>query len=163
MKRMLPQRCPIVLLYLTWVLYVAGLIVFLVEAQYVTALAWTLLVPAGVWAYVRFFPVISQYVGYGRVDDARAGEVGRGAASVTMYTSLGCPFCPIVERRLEALKSEMGFELRHVDLTVRPDLAKAKGIRSVPVVEVGDRRVVGHVTTRELAEHIRGASVVHAP
>lgn len=158
MKQLLPQRCPIVLLYLTWLLYVAGVIVFLVESQYFTALAWTLLVPVGLWAYVRFFPVISQYVGYGPVDDARGGDVGRRATTVTMYTSLGCPFCPIVERRLEALKSEMGFELRHVDLTVRPDLAKAMGIRSVPVVEVGDRRVVGHATTRELAELIRGTA-----
>jgi glutaredoxin len=162
MKRLLPQRCPIVLLYLTWILYLGGIVVLVVRAEYVPALAWTLLVPASVWAYVRFFPKMSSLLGYGRVDDARPDDVGRGALSVTVYSSLGCPFCPIVERRLEALQGEMGFELQRVDLTLRPDVAKAKGIRSVPVVEVGDRWVVGHATTRELAELVRKAAPARA-
>ncbi len=74
-----------------------------------------------------------------------------------MYSSSGCPFCPIVERRLRDLQQEMRFELQHIDVTVRPGLVKAKKIKSVPVVEVGGRRLVGHATTRDLADLIGAA------
>ena len=50
----------------------------------------------------------------------------------------------------------MGFELRREDVTLRPDLVRAKRIRSVPIVEVGDRRLVGHATSQQLARLIAG-------
>ncbi|MFQ5690706.1 MAG: glutaredoxin family protein, partial [Gemmatimonadota bacterium] len=69
---------------------------------------------------------------------------------------LGCPFCPLVEGRLRTLAEEMGFEFEHVDVTLRPELVRTKRIRSVPVVEVGDRRLVGNATSRELVDLIAG-------
>lgn len=62
---------------------------------------------------------------------------------MTLYTAVGCPFCPLVKQRLLALQVQMGFELEEVDVTLKPDLLIAKGIRAVPVVEVGEQRVVG--------------------
>lgn len=75
-----------------------------------------------------------------------------------MYGALGCPFCPLVEERLRGLQAKMGFELRHVDVSLRPDVLRSKGLRSVPVIEVGDRRLVGNATSRELADLVRGRS-----
>jgi hypothetical protein len=40
--------------------------------------------------------------------------------------------------------------------------AASKGIRSVPVVEVGGSRLVGNATTEQLAEMIAGATASHA-
>jgi CBS domain-containing protein len=51
----------------------------------------------------------------------------------------------------------MGFTLEKIDVTLRPDLLAAKGIRSVPVVEVGARLLFGLVTTKELAAAIAEA------
>jgi predicted DsbA family dithiol-disulfide isomerase len=74
--------------------------------------------------------------------------------AVTAYSLLGCPFCPIVERRLEALQKDMDFSLTKIDLTLKPHLSASKLIRSVPVVEVGNERLIGNVTTQQLAELI---------
>ncbi|MEE9132141.1 MAG: glutaredoxin family protein [Gemmatimonadota bacterium] len=157
MKPMLPQQCPMAFLYLTWAFYGAGFVYLALGGEYIVALAWVVFVPLVLWAYVRVFPGISHYLGYGRVDDVAAEVTGRHSVQVTMYGSLGCPFCPIVQQRLEALRDEMGFELEHIDVTLRPGLLKAKRIKSVPVVEVGDRQLVGNATTRELAELVRAA------
>lgn len=158
MKRLLPQQCPMVFLYLTWALYVGGLVYFALRGQYLVTLVWLLLVPLALWVYVRVFPKISHYLGYGSVDDVGADVRGKRSVRVRMYSSLGCPFCPIVEQRLRALQEEMGFEFACIDVTLRPDLVKAKGIKSVPVVEVDDRRLVGNATSRELAELVGGVS-----
>lgn len=158
LKQLLPQRCPIAFLYVTWLLYLAGLIFFPVVGDYIAAVAWLVALPAALWAYVRLFPHICEYLGYGRVDDVAPASVERRPVRVTVYTSLGCPFCPIVESRLKALQQDMGFELEQVDVTLRPYTVTAKNIRSVPVVEVGNRRLVGHATTRELAALIRDAA-----
>ena len=76
---------------------------------------------------------------------------------VVLYTALGCPFCPLIEQRLEDLRKQMGFTLEKIDVTLRPDLLTAKGIRSVPVVEAGARLLFGLVTTKELAEAVAEA------
>jgi len=154
MKQLMPQQCPMVFLYMTWAFYLAGLVYLPIRGQYGFAVLWAIAVPVAVWAYVRVFPRISQYLGYGRVDDAPASQVNAEVASVTMYGSVGCPFCPIVRRRLEVLGVEMGFALEYVDVTARPALVASKGIRSVPVVEVGDRRIVGNMTSEQLARII---------
>ena len=158
MKRLLPQQCPLAFLYLTWAAYILGTAYFLISGDYLRAGVWVVALPTAWWVYVRIFPRVSHYMGYGRVDDAAPGAIDHRAVRVTMYSSLGCPFCPIVQGRLIKLQQQMGFELEHVDVTLHPELLRAKSIRSVPVVEVGDRRWVGHATTRELAELI-GASV----
>lgn len=157
MKQLLPQQCPVVLLYLTWGMYLAGLFYFLLDGEWAAAGEWLVALPLCLWAYVRTFPRISRHLGYGRVDDVLARSPGHSDVRVTLYSSLGCPFCPIVERRLQELQMEMGFDLQRIDVTVRPDVAKARRIRSVPVVEAAGKRLIGHATTRELAELVSGA------
>jgi glutaredoxin len=157
MKQLLPQQCPLPLLYLTWAVYLAVLVYLTVTGNYSQAVIWLVGLPLAWWAYVRLFPRISQYLGYGAVDDVAAEVVAERPVMVTMYGTTGCPFCPIVEGRLRALQERMRFELEYVDVMLRPKLAIAKGIRSLPVVEVGDRRLVGNATTQLLAEVIAGA------
>lgn len=156
MKQLLPQQCPMAFLYMTWLLYVGGLVYLPVRGNYAMAAVWAVAVPLGLWGYVRLFPRISHLLGYGRVDDVGAAVVDRSPVQVTMYGSLGCPFCPIVKRRLDALREEMGFELSYVDVTLRPDVLKSQGIKSVPVVDVAGRRLIGNATSEELAELVGG-------
>jgi glutaredoxin len=93
---------------------------------------------------------------YGRITDRPAPPASASAASVevTLYTALGCPFCPVIERRLESLRSALGFTLRRIDVTLRPDLLASKGIRSVPSVEIGGRILTGLVSSEDLAAAI---------
>jgi hypothetical protein len=48
----------------------------------------------------------------------------------------------------------MEFSLEEVDVTLRPGVLMAKGIRAVPVVEAGDRLLTGNATSEQLAELI---------
>jgi len=149
------QQCPMAFIYMSWAILFGGLAFFLVKGDYVSLLAWVIVAPLAMGAYIRFFPAISRYIGYGSVDDQPAQEVSPAPVKVMLYTALGCPFCPVVERRLVKLQAEMGFDLEEVDVTLKPDLLIAKGIRAVPVVEVGDQRIVGHATSNQLATLIR--------
>lgn len=90
--------------------------------------------------------------------DAPAAHVDEAAVSVTVYTSVGCPFCPIVKERLRALQGDMSFELREMDVTLKTRLRRDKSLRSVPVVEVGNRRLAGNATSQELAAFIGGSA-----
>ena len=78
------------------------------------------------------------------------------AIRVTLYTALGCPFCPIIEKRLQALRKSMNFEIEKIDVTLRPNLLASKGIRAVPVIEVGEHRIEGNATSENLANLILG-------
>lgn len=119
---------------------------------------WLFGFPLALWGYIRVFPRISQILGYGPVSDVTATITPQSNQTVTMYGSLACPFCPIVERRLRDLEEKMGFEFKYVDVTLKPELVLGKNIRSVPVIEVDDRRHVGHATTLDLANLISGDS-----
>ena len=154
-KRLLKQECPLAFVVLAWTMYVAGAGLLLILRQWFLAATWIVVAPATMWAYIRWFPAIAPWMGYGHVDDVAAVPT-LSAATVTLYTALGCPFCPIVQRRLHDLQSTMRFALREVDVTGRPDILTRKGIWSVPVVEVGDRRLVGHATSERLAAFIAG-------
>jgi len=149
------QQCPMAFIYMSWAILVGGLAYFFVRGDYVSVLAWVIVGPLAMGAYIRFFPAISRYIGYGSVDDQPAQEVGPAPVKVMLYTALGCPFCPVVEHRLVKLQAEMGFDLEKVDVTLKPDLLIAKGIRAVPVVEVGEQQIVGHATSSQLATLIR--------
>ncbi len=145
------QQCSLWAVWLTWLgLPALAVIVGL-------GLGW----PAGVFVllvgvvaqlgYVRWFPRISRWVGYGSVADELVDVVSSSSgARVTLYTANVCPFCPLVRDRLERLRPKLGFELREVDVTFRPALVQSKGFRAVPVVEVDDRQVVGNVTSAQL-------------
>lgn len=154
-KPLLKQECPLAFVVLAWSMYIGGAGLLLILQQWFLAGTWIVVAPAAMWAYIRWFPAISPWMGYGHIDDVPA--VPRlSAATVTFYSALGCPFCPIVKRRLHDLQTTMRFALREVDVTGRPDILTRKGIWSVPVVEVGDRRLVGHATSERLGAFIAG-------
>ncbi|MGD1211835.1 MAG: glutaredoxin domain-containing protein [Candidatus Acidiferrales bacterium] len=155
------QQCTVLSLYFSGavgvILYVAGLVFLAYRKNWAALPLWLVLLPSLKWAYLRFFPRISKWTGYGRVDDKLPASVKRAPVEVTYYSLLGCPFCPIVEQRLKRLQKEMDFTLTTIDLTLKPQLSASKGIRSVPVVEVGKDRLVGNATTERLAQLISHA------
>jgi glutaredoxin len=148
------QQCHISMIYLSWAFYLGGLAALAWYSRWTLAILWLAVVPAVQWLYIRKFPSLSAGMGYGRVTDQAAAPVGPTPVKVTLYTALGCPFCPLIEQRLETLQKSMSFSLEKIDVTLRPDLLSSKGIRSVPVVEVGGRFLLGLVTTRDLAAAI---------
>lgn len=152
------QECTVQSLYFSGVtvllVYPVGLIMFALRGSWILFAMWLFLVPGLKWGYVRFFPLLSKWKGYGSVEDWPPAAVSKTRVEVTAYSLLGCPFCPIVERRLEALQKEMDFSLTKIDLTLKPQLSASKMIRSVPVVEVGKERLVGNATTQQLAQLI---------
>lgn len=152
------QECTVSSLYVSGamvaVVYPAVLVFLAYTSRWPAFVLWLVLVPFLKWASVQFFPRISKWRGYGTVEDELPTRVEKAPVEVTLYSLLGCPFCPIVSQRLEALQKEMNFGLTKVDLTLHPQLAAEKGIRSVPVVEVGKDRPVGNATSEQLARLI---------
>jgi glutaredoxin len=153
------QQCYLAAIYLNWAVFLGGAGFLLFKRHYAFALLWLLLAPLGAWLYIRIFPSISQALGYGRIDDRPTPDLHdvcdgdeQPASQVTLYTALGCPFCPIVKRRLQGLQERFKFQLREVDVTLQPGILAEKGIRAVPVVEAEDRRIEGNATSEQLAE-----------
>jgi glutaredoxin len=97
-------------------------------------------------------------MGYGSVDDEPINELYRTPVNVILYTGLGCPFCPIIKSRLKELQPRMDFKLKEIDITVKPDIVISKGIRSLPVLEVGESRLVGNATSEQLVKFITNAT-----
>jgi glutaredoxin len=111
------------------------------------------------FAYVRAFPYLSPMLGYGSVEDVKpSAATVTVVPRVTFYSALGCPFCPIVRRRLEELQQRLGFELVVEDITFRPQRLIEKGLRSVPVVEAGGHFLVGHATSDAIAAFLKAAA-----
>lgn len=160
------QACTVRSLYFSGAVgavgYIVGLAYFAYRTQWTALLLCLILLPSVKWAYVRFFPRISKWKGYGRVEDRLPQSVNKAPVEVTYYSLLGCPFCPIIGQRLKALQKKMGFALTRIDLTLNPQMAASKGIRSVPVVEVGKDRLIGNATTEQLAELIGRAQAFEA-
>ena len=151
------QRCNVVGLALSWIGYAAVLAYFSYQRQWIVCLLFMLGVPSLRWALFHFFPHISRFLGYGRIVDKlpAIGPHHRSApVTVNFYSFFSCPFCPIVLARLQALQNQMGFTLKMFDVTLNPQMLIAKEIRSVPVVEVGERRLVGNSTTEQLVSLI---------
>jgi glutaredoxin len=151
------QQCNVVGLALGLIAYPAGLGYFVYQHQWVVALLWMVGLPGLRWALYHFFPGISRFLGYGRIADTFSStpplpaDPQAAPVAVNFYRFFSCPFCPIVLARLQALQTQMGFTLKMIDVTLKPQTLMTKGIRSVPVVEVGDRRLVGNATTAQLA------------
>ena len=151
------QQCNVAGLALSWLGYAAGLGYFSYQHQWVAALLWMVGVLCLRWALFRFFPLISRFLGYGRIVDKFASipppDTNSRTALVTVnfYSFFSCPFCPIVLARLHALQKQMGFTLNTFDVTLNPRMLLTKGIRSVPVVEVSGHQLVGNSTTEQLA------------
>ena len=151
------QQCYVAGLALGWIGYAVGLAHFRYQRQWVILLLWMAGVPCLRWALFYFFPHISRSLGYGRIVDKFApippphANPSAAPVVVNFYSFFSCPFCPIVLARLQALQKQMGFTLKTFDVTLNPQTLLTKGIRSVPVVEVGDHRLVGNSTTEQLA------------
>ena len=150
------QQCHIAFIFLSWIIYLGGMIFLIWRGFYVHAFAWLFFAPLFQWAYVHFFPKLSQYMGYGSIEDKPALLVEKRDIQVTLYTGLGCPFCPVVKERLIKLSSRMGFQVKDVDVTLKPGVLLAKGIRALPVIEVGENRLTGNLTSEQLARFIEG-------
>lgn len=152
------QQCYLVNVWLTWL----GIpLMALMMGLFVGWWAGVFVLAVGILAqplYIRIFPSVSRWLGYGSVEDEAAvvPQKSTGIAKVTLYTANVCPFCPIVKQRLAALQHEMGFSVEEVDVTFRPELVKSKGFRSVPVIETGGRYWVGNATTAQLVAFLGG-------
>jgi glutaredoxin len=160
------QRCHLAAVWLTWLGLPLLAVVVGVRIGWAAAGAVLLTGILGQVLYVRWFPHISRWLGYGSVSDIAAGparEAEPRLPRVKLYTANVCPFCPIVKRRLADLRRQMGFEVDEIDVTFRPDLVRAKGLRSVPVVEAGGRLLVGNATSAQLADFLRGAASPEQP
>ena len=151
------QFCTVPGLYRTWGGYAAGIILLSFWRNWIGLGCWIVLVLVGKWIYMQLFPRFSHLIGYGRVEDRLPALLRPARANVTFYGMLGCPFCPIVLERLQTLQKEMGFTLTNVDVTLKPQILISKGIRSIPVVEVGDERLIGNATSDQLADLISHA------
>ena len=153
------QECPLAFVWLTW-LGLPGLALIIGFSQGWHGAVFVLLV--GIIAqivYVRWFPRIARWIGYGSVADVPA-ELGvvTTVPRVTLYTANVCPFCPIVSRRLYELKRQIPFELEEVDVTFQPKIVRQKGLRSVPVIEAGGRFIVGNATSAQVAAFLTEAA-----
>ena len=159
------QQCSMSAIYVNWAILAAGAAFLFFRSGWPAALGWTVAVPLFLWGYVRVFPRLSARLGYGEVGDVPAPPPASpvGKRTVTLYTALGCPFCPILSERLRLLRGEWGFELEEIDVTAHPELQRAREIRAVPVVEVDGRLHVGAATTRQLADLILGAPAPAEP
>jgi hypothetical protein len=75
MKALLPQKCPVPLLYLTRVAH-AGLFVYrALRDDLVAAGFWLVAVPGSLRVYARVCPRISRFPGFGCVDDPQPSAV----------------------------------------------------------------------------------------
>ena len=146
------QQCILWSVWLTWLaLPVLTLLAFLfigwpaALAAIAVGVTWQIL-------YIRFFPRLSNSLGYGSVADVTAdpGVSVPVPNRVTLYTASVCPFCPLVRSRLANLQKQLGFELAEVDVTFRPDVVKERNLRGVPVVETEGSFWVGNATSAEL-------------
>ena len=154
------QECPLLFVWLAWIgLPLLALIIGLSQGW--LAAVFVLLVGVGAqMAYIHWFPRISPWFGYGSVDDVPAehASVSATAPKITLYTANGCPFCPIIKRRLIDLKQQMSFDMDEVDVTFHPQIVMQKGLRSVPVIEAGGRFLVGNATSAQIAAFLTEAA-----
>jgi glutaredoxin len=159
------QRCHLSMVWLTWL----GLpLLAIVVGLRVGAAVGLATLGIGIVAqtlYVRWFPHLSRWMGYGSVADTPADAASFVAPlpRVTLYTANVCPFCPILRRRLTELQRQTPFELEEVDVTFRPEIVRAKGLHSVPVLEANGHLLVGNRTSSEIMEFLRATSGGQAP
>ena len=74
--------------------------------------------------------------------EVAASQTRDDAPELTVYTKPDCPGCKMTKRELD----KAGATYQEVDLTTRPDLVEAftaEGLRSAPVVELGEQRIAG--------------------
>lgn len=57
------------------------------------------------------------------------------------------------------LQKTLGFELQERDVTFQPEIVRGKGLRSVPVIDVNARQLVGNATSAQLAAFLENATI----
>jgi glutaredoxin len=151
------QRCHLSAVWLTWLGLPLLAVVVALRVGLMAAVGVLVLGIAGQVLYLRWFPRLSPWLGYGSVADAPADPASLAVPlpRVTLYTANVCPFCPIIKRRLAELQRHSRFEIEEVDVTFRPEIIRAKGIRSVPVLEANGRLLVGNATSAQIAAFLR--------
>ncbi|MFQ6605827.1 MAG: glutaredoxin family protein [Fidelibacterota bacterium] len=149
------QHCHLSMVWFTWLgIPLIGLVAGLVQNVYAAAFV-IIIGIIGELLYLRWFPRLSHWLGYGSVADVPADPAPDTVVpEVILYSANVCPFCPLVRRRLKALQENMKFSLREIDITFKPGLAREKGFRTVPVVEAGGRYWFGNATTRNLVDFL---------
>lgn len=151
------QQCHLAMIWLSWAVYFGGLAWFIWDRVWILAAVWLVAVPLVQAFYIRKFPAFSTAMGYGPIADHPAPPLlhqAPASVEITLYTALGCPFCPLMEQRLESLRAAMGFTLRKIDVTLRPDLLSSRKILSVPAVEIYGRVLTGLISSEDLAAAI---------
>jgi glutaredoxin len=164
------QRFHIGMIWLTWIgvpllAVLAGLRTGLVAGFLLGIVAGLGVLGIGIVAqvlYLRWFPHLSGWMGYGSVADtaAESGPLANPAPHVTLYTASVCPFCPIMRRRLAELQRHNRFEVQEIDVTFRPEIVRAKGLRSVPVLEANGQFLVGNATSAQIAQFLSVSGTV---
>ncbi|MCX6539758.1 MAG: glutaredoxin family protein [Acidobacteria bacterium] len=156
------QRCYLSAIWLTWLGLPLLAVVVGLRVGLVTAVAVLVVGIVAQVLYLRWFPQMSRWMGYGSVADTPPdpARMPTELPRVTFYTANVCPFCPIIKRRLAELQRQWPFEVEEVDVTFRPEIIRAKGLRSVPVLEANHRLLVGNATSAQIAEFLRTAAKV---
>jgi glutaredoxin len=151
------QRCNLAMVWLTWLGLPLLAAVVGLRVGVVAAVAVLLVGIVGQVVYVRWFSYVSRWTGYGSVADTPAdpAPILVQLPHATLYTANVCPFCPIIKCRLTELQQQSPFELEEIDVTFRPEIIRAKGLRSVPVLEANGRQLVGNATSKQIAEFLR--------
>jgi glutaredoxin len=68
---------------------------------------------------------------------------------LTLFTSSHCAPCEMMKRKLDALKKEMPFSMKIVNID-GADKASLQGFRMAPVIKLKDEVVVGEVDLEDL-------------
>ena len=105
------QQCHISMIYLSWALYVGGLAASAWYSYWALGAVWLVTAPIIQWLYICRFQSLSASMGYGRITDEPARTVAPAPVKVTLYTALGCPYCRLLERRIESLQRTSGIAL----------------------------------------------------
>jgi glutaredoxin len=165
------QQCYLAMVWLTWLglpllAVVVGLRIGLATGLPIGLLSALFVLLVGIVGqvyYIRLFPRVSAWAGYGSVADTAADPalMPPQLPRVTLYTANVCPFCPIVKRRLTDLQQQRPFELEEIDVTFRPEIIRSKGLRSVPVLEANGQLLVGNATSKQIADFLSAAAAVH--
>jgi glutaredoxin len=153
------QQCNISFVYSSLSILVGGTVYFLLKGLYFHIILWIFFILALVWLYDRFLPVILGYLGYLTMDDEWANQLDHTQVNVILYTGLACPFCKIIKKRLKELQPRMDFKFKEVNITLKPVVVISKGIHALPVLEVGESRLVGNATSDQLVKFIMEASL----
>ncbi len=75
---------------------------------------------------------------------------------ITYYKSAICPRCIPTNRFLKKIKEEHPYlDIEEIEVLTHLKRAKEEGVRSIPLIVVGDRRYYGVPPKREFEEIIR--------